>query len=231
MMLTIEGLTSGYGRAQVLHGADLTLETGRAVAVLGRNGVGKTTFVQTVMGLVKAWAGTVVLDGRDLAGQDVGRIARAGVRIVPQGRRVFRSLTVEETLAISRSPGEWTVERVYETFPSLAARRGHRGDQLSGGEQEMLVIGRALLGNPRLLLLDEPSEGLAPRVVEQLGEVLAGLRDTGLSVILVEQNLRLALEVADEVRCMVKGRFVYTASADEFRGDTAAAKEYLGVGS
>ncbi|MFI6908523.1 ABC transporter ATP-binding protein [Nonomuraea sp. NPDC050394] len=230
-MLTVQDLTAGYGTAQVLHGADLTLGEGRAVAVLGRNGAGKTTFVHALMGLVRPWAGSIALAGRELSGLDTRRIARAGVRIVPQGRRVFRSLTVEETLAISRSPGDWTVERVYQIFPALSARRRHRGDQLSGGEQEMLAIGRALLGNPRLLLLDEPSEGLAPRLVEELGVVLAGLRETGISVVLVEQNLRLALEVADEVRCMVKGRFVYAAAAGEFAGDGAAIAEYLGVGS
>lgn len=226
-MLKVEGLTSGYGAAQVLQGATLELEEGRAVAVLGRNGVGKTTFMHTLMGLLKPWSGSVRLDDQELAGLDTLAIARAGLRIVPQGRRVFRSLTVEETLAISGPD----VDQIYELFPSLAARRTHRGDQLSGGEQEMLVIGRALLGNPRLLLLDEPSEGLAPKVVEELGEVLAGLRDTGLSVILVEQNLRLAVGVADEVRCMVKGSFVYAATTQEFRRDPAAAKEYLGVGS
>ncbi|MEV0586840.1 ABC transporter ATP-binding protein [Nonomuraea sp. NPDC050310] len=228
-MLTVEGLTAGYGEAQILHGASMTLEPGKAVAVLGRNGVGKTTFVHTLMGLVKPRSGSITLDGVELAGLDTRRIARHGVRIVPQGRRVFRSLTVEETLAISRSPGDWTVERVYDLFPSLAARRRHRGDQLSGGEQEMLAIGRALLGNPRLLLLDEPSEGLAPKVVEELGEVLAGL--DGLSVVIVEQNLHLAVAVADEVRCMVKGSFVYHATTAGFRKDPAAAKEYLGVGS
>ncbi|MFD9942003.1 ABC transporter ATP-binding protein [Nonomuraea sp. NPDC059023] len=231
MMLTVQDLTAGYGTAQVLHGADLTLGEGRAVAVLGRNGAGKTTFIHALMGLVRPWAGSISLAGRELSGLDTRRIARSGVRIVPQGRRVFRSLTVEETLAISRAPGDWTVERVYQIFPALAARRRHRGDQLSGGEQEMLAIGRALLGNPRLLLLDEPSEGLAPRLVEELGVVLAGLRETGISVVLVEQNLRLALEVADEVRCMVKGRFVYAAAAGEFAGDDAAIAEYLGVGS
>ncbi|MFI6392393.1 ABC transporter ATP-binding protein [Nonomuraea sp. NPDC050540] len=231
MMLTVQDLTAGYGTAQVLHGADLTLGEGRAVAVLGRNGAGKTTFVHALMGLVRPWAGSISLAGRELSGLDTRRIARSGVRIVPQGRRVFRSLTVEETLAISRVPGDWTAERVYQIFPALAARRRHRGDQLSGGEQEMLAIGRALLGNPRLLLLDEPSEGLAPRLVEELGVVLAGLRETGISVVLVEQNLRLALEVADEVRCMVKGRFVYAAAAGEFAGDDAAIAAYLGVGS
>ncbi|MFI6537494.1 ABC transporter ATP-binding protein [Nonomuraea sp. NPDC050547] len=231
MMLTVQDLTAGYGTAQVLHGADLTLGEGRAVAVLGRNGAGKTTFVHALMGLVRPWAGSISLAGRELSGLDTRRIARSGVRIVPQGRRVFRSLTVEETLAISRVPGDWTAERVYQIFPALAARRRHRGDQLSGGEQEMLAIGRALLGNPRLLLLDEPSEGLAPRLVEEFGVVLAGLRETGISVVLVEQNLRLALEVADEVRCMVKGRFVYAAAAGEFAGDDAAIAAYLGVGS
>lgn len=230
-MLTVQDLTAGYGTAQVLYGADLTLGEGRAVAVLGRNGAGKTTFVHALMGLVRPWAGSITLAGRELSGLDTRRIARLGVRIVPQGRRVFRSLTVEETLAISRAPGDWTAERVYQIFPALAARRRHRGDQLSGGEQEMLAIGRALLGNPRLLLLDEPSEGLAPLLVEELGVVLAGLRETGISVVLVEQNLRLALEVTDEVRCMVKGRFVYAAAAGEFAGDDAAIAEYLGVGS
>ncbi|GAA4049936.1 ABC transporter ATP-binding protein [Nonomuraea soli] len=228
-MLTVEALTSGYGQGQVLHEAAMELPPGKAVAVLGRNGVGKTTFVHTLMGLVKPWSGSIRLGDDELAGLDTRQIARHGVRIVPQGRRVYRSLTVEETLAISSGPGEWTIERVYELFPSLAARRGHRGDQLSGGEQEMLAIGRALLGNPRLLLLDEPSEGLAPLVVEELGRALSSLE--GMSIILVEQNLHLAVAVADEVRCMVKGSFVYQATTAEFRRDPAAAKEYLGVGS
>jgi len=231
--LQIAGLTSGYAGSTVLHGVDLDVAEGGVVAILGRNGVGKTTLVSTVMGLLRPTSGSVRLAGQELAGRPVDRIARAGVGLVPQGRRVFAPLTVAEHLAIADRAGrsgDWTRERVLDLLPQLGQRLGHRGEQLSGGEQQMLAIARALLTNPRLLLLDEPSDGLAPVVVEQVGTVVAELARSGITVVLVEQDLRLALSVAQEVAVMEKGRIVHRAPAAEFGADTARVRALLGVG-
>jgi branched-chain amino acid transport system ATP-binding protein len=205
---------------------------GRAVALLGRNGVGKSTFLAAVMGLLRPSAGSVRLEGRELAGRPANVVARAGVALVPQGRRVFADLTVDQNLQVAagrRAAGPWTPERVHQVLPQLAERRRHRADQLSGGEQQMLAIARALLLNPRLLLLDEPSEGLAPAVVARVGELLAGLRDQGMAVLLVEQDLRAAFTVADEVAVMRKGEIVHRSPTPEFRRDPALAARLLGV--
>jgi branched-chain amino acid transport system ATP-binding protein len=234
-LLEVEGLRAGYAGGTVLHGVDLTVGEGQAVALLGRNGVGKSTFLAAVMGLLRPTAGSVRLDGRDLAGRPANLVARAGVAIVPQGRRVFADLTVEQNLQVAAGRrrggggGRWTPERVYEVLPQLAERRRHRADQLSGGEQQMLVVARALLLNPRLLLLDEPSDGLAPSVVGRVTRLLGDLRDQGLSVLLVEQDLRSAFAVADEVAVMRKGEIVHRAPTREFRGDAALASRLLGV--
>ncbi|TYB71442.1 ABC transporter ATP-binding protein [Nonomuraea sp. PA05] len=231
-MLTVRDLRAGYAGTTVLDGVDLTVPAGAVVALLGRNGAGKSTFVHTVMGLLKPYSGSVRVGDRELAGAAAHTVARAGVAIVPQGRRVFAPLTVAETLALAsgrRSPS-WTVERVYELMPGLAERRAHRGDQLSGGEQQMLAIGRALLRDPRLLLLDEPSDGLAPAVVEQVAVVLEGLRGAGIAAVLVEQDLHLAFRLADEVAVMRKGRIVHRSPTAEFRADRARAHALLGVG-
>ena len=176
-LLQVAGLRAGYAGGTVLHGVDLTVEQGRAVALLGRNGAGKSTLLAAVMGLLRPTAGTVSLQGRDLAGRPAHQVARAGVALVPQGRRVFADLTVDQNLQVAtgrRTTGQWTPARVYELLPQLAERRRHRADQLSGGEQQMLAVARALLLNPRVLLLDEPSDGLAPAVVfdgETVGKV------------------------------------------------------------
>jgi branched-chain amino acid transport system ATP-binding protein len=231
-LLEVEGLRAGYHGSVVLHGVDLTVPDGGAVALLGRNGVGKSTFLAAVMGLLKPLSGSVRVGGRELAGAPADVVARAGVAIVPQGRRVFADLTVEQNLAIAvrrRAAGPWTVERVYRALPRLAERRRHRGDQLSGGEQQLLAIARALLLNPRLLLLDEPSEGLAPVVVAQVTELIAGLRGEGLSVLLVEQDLRAAFALAEEIAVMSKGQIVHRVPTPEFRADPARAHELLGV--
>jgi branched-chain amino acid transport system ATP-binding protein len=231
-LLEVEGLRAGYAGSAVLGGVDLRVDQGRAVALLGRNGVGKSTFLAAVMGLLRPSAGSVRLAGRELAGKPAHQVARAGVAIVPQGRRVFADLTVEQNLAVAagrHSAGPWTVERVHQLLPQLAERRRHRADQLSGGEQQMLAIARALLLNPRLLLLDEPSDGLAPAVVATVARLLADLRDQGLSVLLVEQDLRAAFAVADEVAVMSKGEIVHRAPTPEFRRDAALASRLLGV--
>jgi branched-chain amino acid transport system ATP-binding protein len=230
-LLEVEGLVAGYAGSRVLDGVSLSVGAGEAVTLLGRNGVGKTTCIETIMGLVKPSAGHVYVDGEEVTGKLPHVVSRAGVAIVPQGRRVFAPLTVEENLAISaRKGGEWPVERVYELMPRLAERRSNLGSQLSGGEQQMLAIGRALLCSPRIMLLDEPSDGLAPAVVEQVGEVLVGLARTGLAVLIVEQDLRLAFDVADRVVVMTKGQIVHRSSVAEFRSDAKRAHALLGVG-
>jgi len=231
-LLEVQGLRAGYGGSAVLHGVDLTLGEGKAVALLGRNGVGKSTFLWAVMGLLRPSAGSVRLRGRELAGRPANLVARAGVALVPQGRRVFADLTVEQNLQVAagrRRTGPWTPQRVYQVLPQLAERRRHRADQLSGGEQQMLAIARALLLNPSLLLLDEPSDGLAPAVVARVGQLLGELRDQGLSVLLVEQDLRSAFAVADEVAVMRKGEIVHQAPTLQFRSDAALAARLLGV--
>uniref|UniRef100_UPI0037C9FF6E ABC transporter ATP-binding protein n=1 Tax=Nonomuraea gerenzanensis TaxID=93944 RepID=UPI0037C9FF6E len=231
-MLAVRDLRAGYAGTTVLDGVDLVVAAGAVVALLGRNGAGKSTFVHTVMGLLKPYAGSVRVGGRELAGAPAHAVARSGVAIVPQGRRVFAPLTVAENLSLAagRTARSWTVERVYELMPGLAERRAHRGDQLSGGEQQMLAIGRALLRDPRLLLLDEPSDGLAPAVVEQVAAVLEGLRGEGIAAVLVEQDLHLAFRLADEVAVMQKGRIVHRSPVAEFRADRARAHALLGVG-
>ncbi|MCT9078707.1 ABC transporter ATP-binding protein [Streptomyces fulvoviolaceus] len=230
--LAVRDLRAGYAGTTVLDGVDFAVPAGTVVALLGRNGVGKTTFVHTVMGLLKPYSGSIRVDGDELAGAAAHTVARHGVAIVPQGRRVFAPLTVEENLRIgSRGEhGAWTRERVYELMPPLAERRAHRGDQLSGGEQQMLAIGRALLRNPRLLLLDEPSDGLAPAVVDRIAGLLEGLRGEGIAAVLVEQDLHLAFRLADEVAVMRKGRIVHRSSTVDFRQDRERAHSLLGVG-
>ncbi|MFD5145710.1 ABC transporter ATP-binding protein [Streptomyces sp. NPDC058401] len=231
-LLRMRGLRSGYAGGIVLDGVDLDLDEGATVALLGRNGVGKTTLVSTVMGLVRPYGGSITLDGRELAGARVDVIARAGVGIVPQGRRVFAPLTVDEHLTIATrrtARGPWTRTRVLDLLPRLGERLGHRGDQLSGGEQQMLAIARALLGNPRLLLLDEPSDGLAPAIVSQVGEVIREVGAQGMSVVLVEQNLALALSVARSVAVMQKGVMVHQSTATEFTSRPEDLRRLLGV--
>lgn len=231
MLLEVKDLVAGYDGSRVLNGVSLTVDAGESVAVLGRNGVGKTTLMESIMGLVRPSSGQVLINGVDLARKSPSAMARAGVGIVPQGRRVFASLTVEEHLQISaRKRGDWTVKSVMELMPRLGERRTNLGSQLSGGEQQMLAIGRALVGNPKLLVLDEPSDGLAPAVVNQVGEVLTSLTSTGLAVLLVEQDLRLAFDVAERVLVMQKGEIVHESSVTEFRSDGERAHALLGVG-
>lgn len=230
-LLEVRNLVSGYQGSRVVDGVSLAINAGESVALLGRNGVGKTTFVETVMGMVKTTSGSVSVSGRDVTGRSPSAVSRAGVAIVPQGRRVFAPLTVEENLRIAeRKNAEWSVERVYELLPRLGERRTNLGSQLSGGEQQMLAIGRALLCSPQLMLLDEPSDGLAPAIVEQVGGVLTDLASTGLAILIVEQDLRLAFSVAGRLAVMAKGQIVHQSSVSEFRKDAERAHALLGIG-
>ena len=233
-LLEVCDLQAGYGGSSVLNSVDMTLGDGESVAVLGRNGVGKTTFVHALMGLVRPSAGSVRLRGRELARERTDVIARAGVSLCPQGRRVFGVLTVRETIdlaaSLCRREGPWSRDRVLEVFPPLRERLHQRSDSLSGGEQQMLAIARALLCNPLLLLLDEPSDGLAPAIVRQIEQVLGEVRDSGVGLVLVEQDLHLAFAVAERVNVMEKGRFVHDAGIAAFRRDRQTARRLLGVG-
>lgn len=229
--LAVRGLVSGYDRSTVLNGVDLDLERGGALGLLGRNGAGKSTLIMTLAGLVAPTSGSVTLDGEELAGLRPDRIARAGVALVPQGRRVWATLTVGEHLALAsgRRTGTWTVDAVLDLLPRLAERRRQYAGQLSGGEQQMLAVARALLTNPRLVLLDEPSDGLAPAIVEQIGAVIATMRAEGVAVLLVEQDLHLAFASVDEIAVLERGALVHRVPTEEFRRDPATAGRLLGV--
>jgi len=231
-MLRIESLNAHYGASHILQGVDLAVPRGRICALLGRNGVGKTTTLRTVMGLVAPSAGRVLLDGRDITGWPPHRIARAGVGYVPEGRLIFPDLTVIENIRVGeRRPAKaWPIARLLDVFPSLRERAAHKGAQLSGGEQQMLAIARALVSDPRVLLLDEPSQGLAPLVVRELASVIRLLCGVGVTLLLVEQNMKLAEAVADELHIMVKGRMVYAATPEQFRAEeTEIRGRYLAV--
>jgi branched-chain amino acid transport system ATP-binding protein len=228
--LVLRGVDAVYGDSHVLHGVDLVLREGSLLALLGRNGAGKTTCMGAVMGFVQVRGGTIALFGRDVTGAAPERIARSGVGLVPQGRRLFPTLTVGENLAVAaRGRGRWPIGRVFETFGRLSERRGQLAGSLSGGEQQMLAIGRALVGNPRVLLMDEPSEGLAPQIVHEIGRIIAGLKGEGLSIILVEQNAKLALDLADEVAIITTGRLVRQGPVAEVAADEALLERHLGV--
>ena len=231
-MLRIEGLNTHYGASHILQGVDLAVAKGQICAVLGRNGVGKTTTVRSIMGLVPPTSGRVLLDGQDIAGWAPHLVARAGVAYVPEGRLIFPDLSVLENIRVGeRRPAKvWTMDRLLNLFPSLRERGGNRGWQLSGGEQQMLAIARALVSDPRVVLLDEPSQGLAPLVVRELAGVIRTLCAEGVTILLIEQNMKLAEAVADELHIMVKGRIVYGASPEVFRAQEAEIRgRYLTV--
>ncbi|HMG22068.1 MAG TPA: ABC transporter ATP-binding protein [Kofleriaceae bacterium] len=233
-LLEVRGLRSGYQQGTVLHGVDLAVPRGRVVALLGRNGVGKSTLVMTIMGLVRPTGGTVRLAGAELTGRRTDEIARAGVGLVPQGRRIWPTLTVHEHLELAgrharRAGRARSVDELYQLLPRLAERRKQLAGLLSGGEQQMLAIARALVTGPSVVMLDEPSEGLAPLLVDQIGAMIKTMAGTGVAILLVEQDLHLAFGVADEIAVMAKGTIVHRCDTQVFRRDPATARRLLGI--
>jgi branched-chain amino acid transport system ATP-binding protein len=228
--LAAEGLHTYYGKSHILHGIGLEVREGEIVTLLGRNGAGKTTTLRSLVGLTRAQEGAVRIFGHATTDWPPYRIAALGVGYVPEGRRIFPNLTVEENLKVPlERPGDWTIARVYELFPSLAQRKSNKGRQLSGGEQEMLAIARALLLNPRLIILDEPSQGLAPLIVQELFRVVARAREAGISVLLVEQNVRAAVAIADRAYVLDDGHIVFSGLAAEFAKDEARVRAPAGA--
>ena len=231
-ILTVEDIYTAYGLSQVLFGVSIEVKRGECVCLLGRNGVGKTTTMRSIIGLTPPARGRVVWKGRDVTGRAPYQIARAGIGFIPEDRRIFAELTVWENLDVAtrgRRDGGWTVERVFDLFPKLRELVGRQGGFLSGGEQQMLTIARTLMGNPELLLLDEPSEGLAPLVVLHLKEQIARLKQDGLTILLAEQNVDFSLDLADRVYVLEKGHIRYHGTAREFRADDAIRHQYLAL--
>jgi branched-chain amino acid transport system ATP-binding protein len=228
--LAAEGLHTYYGKSHILHGVGLDVREGEIVTLLGRNGAGKTTTLRSLVGLTRARDGAVRIFGRATTDWPPYRIAALGVGYVPEGRRIFPNLSVEENLKVPlERPGPWTIARVYELFPRLAQRKTNKGRQLSGGEQEMLAIGRALLLNPRLIILDEPSQGLAPLIVQEVFKVVTRARAEGISVLLVEQNVRAAVAIADRAYVLDDGHIVYAGEASDFAQDEARVRALAGA--
>jgi branched-chain amino acid transport system ATP-binding protein len=233
-MLSITDLNTYYGEAHILRGASLELPAGTALGLLGRNGMGKTTLIRTLMGYVHPASGRITWEGRDVTGWPPERMARLGLGYVPEGRGIFPNLSVRENLLMSARAGvdgkrEWTQERVLATFPRLAERLGHGGGQLSGGEQQMLSIGRALMTNPKLMILDEATEGLAPLIVAEIWRVIGQIRATGISTLIVDRDYRKVLSHTDRAAVMEKGRIVMAGASDTLAADTSALAQYLGV--
>src|SRR6187455_1021897 len=229
-LLTIERLSAGYGEAVVLNEISLALAEGQSLALLGRNGMGKTTLINSIVGVTRFIGGTIALDGRDITPLRPDQRAHAGIGWVPQERNIFKSLSVEENLTAVARPGRWTLARIYELFPRLHERRRNLGNQLSGGEQQMLAVGRALILNPRVMLLDEPLEGLAPIIVEELLAALKRIiQEEGLSAILVEQNAQKVLGVTDRAAIIERGAIVHQADSAALATDRATLEKYLGV--
>jgi len=228
--LEAQGLHTFYGKSHILHGVSIAVEEGRITALLGRNGADKSTTLRSLMGLTPPREGRVEIFGQDTTRWPPYRIAALGVGYVPEGRRIFANLTVTENLRVPLTRGgQWTEERIFALFPRLAERRNNRGRQLSGGEQEMLAIARALILNPNLLILDEPSQGLAPLIVREVFDVVARMRSEGISVLLVEQNARVSLEIADHAYVLDDGSVVYSGPAAELRADEARVQELAGA--
>ncbi|MGB5081093.1 MAG: ABC transporter ATP-binding protein [Burkholderiales bacterium] len=234
MTLEVDALATAYGRSQVLFGVAFRVGAGEVATLLGRNGMGKTTTVRSIMGMVRTQAGSIRFEGRELRGLPSYRVARAGLGLVPEGRQVFPNLTVRENLiatAVRRAAGgnPWTLDGVYSMFPQLAERAGHLGSQLSGGEQQMLSIGRALMTNPRMLILDEATEGLAPLVCVEIYRAIEKLKASGLSILLIDKDLRALTRVADRHYVLEKGRVVWSGASPELVADRELQHRYLGV--
>jgi len=233
--LAISDIDTYYGDSHVLHGVSFSLQPGRLLGLLGRNGAGKSTCMSTIMGFLKPRRGAIRLYGDPVAGLAPDVIARKGICLVPQGRRMFRTLTVRENLMVAAQSRKndngagWSIERVFQIFPRLAERHAQVAGSLSGGEQQMLAIGRALMGNPRVLLMDEPSEGLAPQLVAEVGRTIAQLKAEGQSIVLVEQNIKLTLDLADDVVIINTGRVVFRGPASGIKLDDAIVSQHLGV--
>jgi branched-chain amino acid transport system ATP-binding protein len=230
-VLEVRDIHTYYGESYVLQGISLRVAPSQVVGILGRNGMGKTTLIRSIIGFTPPRVGQVLFKGRDITGWPANRAVGLGMGLVPQGRRVFPSLTVAENLAVAvrGNGGAWTVERVMEVFPRLRERALHRADKLSGGEQQMLAIARALMNNPDLLLMDEPTEGLAPMLVREVGRVIADLKARGLSILLVEQNIPLALKVTDEVHVLSRGRIVHSCAPQALWANEEVKARYLGL--
>lgn len=229
-MLSIQDIHTYYGDSYILQGVSLELQPGQVVALLGRNGVGKSTLARSIMGLTPARSGRILFREQDITRMAAHRIARLGLGYVPQGRQVFRSLNIKEHLQVTaRGEGPWTTDRILDLFPNLRSRIKSLAGKLSGGEQQMLAAGRALIGNPALLLMDEPTEGLAPMMVRELGKTIASLKEAGTSILLIEQQLAFALRYADVVFIMSKGRIVHRCTPAELTADPETKARYLGV--
>ncbi len=233
-MLRVEGLDAFYGRAQILRGLSFSVAPGEVLAMLGRNGAGKSTTLKALIGVVRPAAGSIRLAGQEIAGWEPHRIARAGLGWVPEDRRVFADLTVMENLAVGRQPprpggAPWTPERLFDLFPNLGRMRDRSGARMSGGEQQMLTIARTLMGNPRLILLDEPGEGLAPVIVEQMAAAILALKAEGVTMLVAEQNLRFAASVADRAVVVEGGRIAWTGTMARLLKDDSARANYLAV--
>ena len=229
-LLCLRGLSAGYGQTVILEDVNLDVPLGSSVSILGRNGVGKSTLLRTVMGMTRVHGGSVRFDGQDVAGLPVHRRSRSGIGLVPQEREIFKSLSVAENLRVAQRPGHWNSATVFELFPRLSERAGNMGDQLSGGEQQMLAIARALVGNPRALLMDEPSEGLAPVIVEQVFDALLKIKQRrDMAILLVEHHATLALEFSERVVVMDRGRIVHEGESAELKGDGTRLGRIMGI--
>ncbi len=234
MILEVDSIYTAYGLSQVLFGVSLKVQEGEVISLLGRNGVGKTTTLRSIMGLTPPQSGSIKWRGEEIAGKPTFEISRLGIGFVPEDRRIFSDLTVWENLDVAIQPGRkkenlWTVERVFDLFPALKPIQSRKGGYLSGGEQQMLTIARTLMGNPDLLLLDEPSEGLAPIVVQQLGEQIAKLRREGMTILLCEQNQRFSLDLSDRLYILEKGTIKYEGTVQDFLKDEKIGRTYLAV--